>query len=90
MAYITKRVSENEARLKSLQERAREIFIKADKNADGSLSHKELKGVMQKDDDLRAELGAAGGAHWHQFWEELDADKVSGGRGRLKTSNAKP
>lgn len=69
-------MAQNEARLKALQQRAREIFAEADKNSDGSLSHKELKRHMQQHQNLREELGAAGGAHWHDFWEQLDVDKV--------------
>lgn len=60
-----------------MQTRAREIFAIADKNSDGSLSHKELKHALQGNDAMRAELGAAGGKHWKDFWTELDADKVS-------------
>lgn len=52
--YIKKRVTENQERLHKLQARAKEIFSEADKNKDGSLSHTELKRVLQENDDLRS------------------------------------
>jgi hypothetical protein len=47
-----------------LTQRARELFLAADTDGNGHLSHRELKRLLQSDDQLRAQLRHIGGRHW--------------------------
>ena len=47
------------------------LFAAADKNGDGSLSRSELKKEIQKDEAVRARLGAES---WGRFFDHLDSD----------------
>lgn len=71
MSGATHTASASAAAAREAAARAKEIFLAADKDGNGELSHRELKRLLHADDELRGQLQN----HARMPW------KVRGGQG---------